>query len=194
MGSDKPAPDRLGPDGRSPEELLSAVARRRDRAAFSLLYRHFAPRIKSYAIRCGMPAAAGEELAQEVLLAVWERAETYDPGQAPVGTWIFVLARNRRIDRLRREARPEFDPNDPALVPMPEQGADERLEIVQRVQKLDAALACLSAEQSSVLRRAYFEDKTHVVIAEEESIPLGTVKARMRLALGHLRRAMGDEA
>ena len=97
-------------------DLLAAVAERHDRRAFAALFGHFAPRLKGYIRRLGMEEARAEELAQEVMLIVWRRAALYDPAQASVSTWIFTIARNRRIDDLRRERRPEIDPNDPALV------------------------------------------------------------------------------
>ena len=94
-------------------ELVAAVAERQDRAAFAALFGHFAPRLKAYIRRLGTEDARAEELAQEVMLIVWRRAVLYDPAQASVSTWIFTIARNRRIDDLRRERRPEIDPDDP---------------------------------------------------------------------------------
>ncbi|HYM30755.1 MAG TPA: sigma-70 family RNA polymerase sigma factor, partial [Candidatus Cybelea sp.] len=106
-------------------DLIQAVAAARDRAAFAALFRHFAPRVKSYLMRLGAENAQAEELAQEVLLTVWHKAATFDRRQASASTWIFTIARNRRIDALRRERRPELDPTDPMLVPATPQQADE---------------------------------------------------------------------
>ncbi|WP_247887013.1 sigma-70 family RNA polymerase sigma factor [Azospirillum sp. SYSU D00513] len=179
---------------RASERLMTLVVRDRDRAAFAALYRLFAPRVKGYAMRGGLGASEAEELAQEVMIAVWQRAETYDASQSAVGTWIFAIARNRRIDWLRRERRPELDPNDPMLVPAPESAADEQLALAQNRRTLQKAMESLPESQSDLLRLAYIEGKTQSAIAAERNIPLGTVKSRMRAALEHLKGAMKESA
>lgn len=176
----------------SPDDLLLAVGRARDRTAFAALFDHFAPRLKAYLRRLGADAAAAEELVQEVMLLVWRRAETFDPAQASAGTWVFTIARNRRIDALRREQRPEIDPDDPALVPDPVEPADRALETAQAAGRLRAALKDLPTEQAELLRMAYFEDKPHSAIAAERGLPLGTVKSRLRLALDRLRKVLRE--
>lgn len=180
-------------DEPTPEQLLFAISQRRDRAAFTILFRHFAPRLKAYLMRLGAEAGAAEELAQEAMIMVWRRAETFDPAQASVGTWIFRIARNKRIDALRRERRPEFDPEDPCLQPDPAPAADGQVERGQSDERVRAALKTLPAEQAEVVRMAYFEDKAHGTIAEETELPLGTVKSRLRLAMGRLRKALREE-
>ena len=176
----------------SPDDWLIAVAQRRDRTAFSLLFGHFGPRIKMYLMRTGCDPTAAEELVQEVMVTLWRRAETFDPRQAQASTWVFTIARNKRIDALRRERRPEVDPDDPALVPDPLPSADDHVEAVQQSVRLRRALDELPEEQREMLRLAYFEDKPHSVIAAEQDLPLGTVKSRIRLALARLRRDIGD--
>jgi RNA polymerase sigma-70 factor (ECF subfamily) len=166
---------------------IEAVARRRDRAAFAQLFGHFAPRVKAYLMRLGSDAAAAEDLMQDVMLAVWRRAESYDPGQAGVGTWIFTIARNRRIDALRRERRPALDAEDPALRPEPPAAADLVTAAQQWEERLGAALRELPPEQSEMVRLAYYEDRSHSDIAQRLNIPLGTVKSRLRLAVARLR-------
>ncbi|AWK87804.1 sigma-70 family RNA polymerase sigma factor [Azospirillum thermophilum] len=187
---DRPSPP--ADTGPSPEELLVAVGRRQDRAAFAALFGHFAPRVKSYLRRLGCEAGAADELVQEVMLLVWRRAETYDPAAASAATWVFTIARNKRIDVLRREQRPEIDPNDPLLVPEPVESAQQRVESRQETGRLRAALKELPPEQADMLRMAYFEDKPHSVISAEQGIPLGTVKSRLRLAMDRLRKVLRD--
>ena len=170
-------------------DLLLAVAERQDRTAFATLFRHFAPRLKAYIRRFGMEDARAEELAQEVMLIVWRRAALYDPAQASVSTWIFTIARNKRIDVLRRERRPEIDPDDPALV-QDAAGVDVVIAQDEVGQRLHAAVEALPEEQAVVLRKNFFEDKPHNQIAAELALPLGTVKSRLRLALAKLRQAM----
>ena len=84
----------------------------RDRAAFAALFAHFAPRVKAWLMRQGAPPAQAEDLAQEALLMVWRKAPLFDPAKASAGTWVFTIARNLRIDAIRRERRPELDPED----------------------------------------------------------------------------------
>ncbi len=171
-------------------DLIGRIARHRERAAFVALFDHFAPRIKAYLARLGCDDASAEELTQEVMLAVWRRAASFNPGLAAVSTWVFTIARNKRIDRLRRERRPEIEPDDPALVPEPEAPADVALEAAQAGGRLRAAIAGLPDEQQQLVLMAFFEDKSHRAIAAETRLPLGTVKSRIRLALIRLRGAL----
>ncbi len=116
----------------SPEDLLFAVADRRDREAFKQLFATFGPRVKGYLMRQGAGGSAAEDLMQDVMLTLWHRAAQFDRKKASLSTWIFTIARNRRIDSLRRARRPEIDPDDPALVREPEAAADRTVEASQR--------------------------------------------------------------
>lgn len=176
------------------DALVTAIGAGQDRSAFRALFDRMGPRLKAYLIRTGSDAAAAEELVQEVLLTVWRRAATFDPRQANASTWLFTIARNKRIDRFRREKRPELDPDDPALQPDPLPMADALVQAGSEASALRAALKNLPPEQSELLQMAYFEDKAHSAIAEERGLPLGTVKSRIRLALGRLRNELGDLA
>lgn len=167
--------------------LIERIANHGDRQAFAALFRHFAPRLKAYLRRMGAAEGLAEELAQEVMLIVWRRAPQFDHRQAGASTWIFTIARNKRIDSLRRERRPEFDPDDPTLVPEPLAAADRTVELGQQEERLKHAVTALPQEQSRLLHMAYFEDKSHSHIAAELGLPLGTVKSRLRLALARLR-------
>lgn len=174
--------------------LLRAVAERGDKSAFGELYVHFAPRVKSYLLRLGAPADVAEELAQESLLTVWRRAPTFDPELASVSTWIFTIARNKRIDRLRRERRPEFDPQDPAFLPDPEPEPGAHVDRQQADDQIRAAVAALPDEQKRLLTMAFYEDLSHRDIAARENLPLGTVKSRIRLALAKLKGRISPDA
>ncbi|MBI1208475.1 MAG: sigma-70 family RNA polymerase sigma factor [Azospirillum sp.] len=178
---------------RSLNDLVVAVARGRDRVAFAALFGHFAPRLKSFLMRLGADSGSAEELVQEVMLMVWRRAETFDPGQANASTWVFTIARNKRIDALRRERRPEIDLDDPALVPEPPLAADRSIEVTEDANRLRGAIESLAPEQAEMLQLAYYEDKPHSRICAERGIPLGTVKSRLRLALEHLRKVLKDD-
>jgi RNA polymerase sigma-70 factor (ECF subfamily) len=171
--------------------MITAIAERADRGAFAVLFNHFAPRVKSYLLRLGAGAEAAEELAQETLLTVWRRAASYDPAKAAASTWIFTIARNLRIDLIRRERRPELT-DDPALVPEPEPSPDRALQAVQEESRIAAAMALLPPEQAEVIRLSFFSDKPHSEIAGVLNLPLGTVKSRVRLAMLRLRQLLED--
>ena len=192
-GKGRPAGGPAGGEPAEPEALLEAIATRRDREAFKALFAHFAPRVAAFARRRGADAQVAEDLAQDVLLTVWRRAEQYDRSKAAASTWIFTIARNRRIDMIRREARPDFDPEDPSLQGEGEIAADEKLSERHRERWLRQAVARLPEEQALLMRLAYFEDKSHGAIAEELDIPLGTIKSRIRLAMRKLRSMLKDE-
>jgi RNA polymerase sigma-70 factor (ECF subfamily) len=173
-------------------DLLEAVARDRDRSAFKELFAYYGPRVKAYLRRLGADDVLAEELAQEVMLTVWRRAHLFDRRQAAVSTWIYTIARNKRIDAIRRERWPEVDQDDPALVPEADQPADAAVAAEQRSDRLHEAVKTLPEQQAMLLRKAFFEDKSHSVIAEETRLPLGTVKSRLRLAMTRLRTMLED--
>lgn len=174
------------------EALLLAVAADGDRAAFAELFGRYAGRIKGFLIRAGAPESQAEEAAQEVMVNVWRRAETFDPAKAGAATWIFSIARNKRIDLLRRAARADFDPDDPLLQPETVASAEDGLSGSERDARVRRAIAALSAEQVEVVRLAFFAGLSHAEIAEQMSLPLGTVKSRLRLAFVRLRDDLGQ--
>ncbi len=178
------------PEALEMDALLRRVAECRDRAAFATLFGHFAPRIKAYLLRLGAPAAAAEDLAQEAMLSLWRKAHLFDPAKASAATWLFTIARNLRIDALRREKRPEIDPED--LMPEAEPDADDAIALRDGEGRLRLALKTLPPDQIAVIELSYFADKPHSQIAGELGIPLGTVKSRLRLAMARLKQAMGE--
>ena len=182
-----------GSDTAALTQLLVKVAQSRDKAAFSNLFAHYAPRIKSYLMRQGANAASAEELSQEAMLSVWRKADRFDPAKASAGTWIFTVARNLRIDALRKENRPSFDPEDPAFVPAAETAPDAAVAIGETQKRIKIAIATLPKEQAEVVRLSFYEDKPHGEIAQELDLPLGTVKSRLRLAMRRVRTALGEE-
>jgi RNA polymerase sigma-70 factor (ECF subfamily) len=170
--------------------LLIRVAAERDRAAFALLFSHFAPRVKAYLLRLGAPPALAEDLAQEALLNLWRKAHLFDPAKASAATWLFTIARNLRIDAIRREKRPELEPED--FLPDSPAPADHAMALADEEVRLRAALKDLPPDQIQVVELSFFADKPHSQIADELGIPLGTVKSRLRLAMARLKRALGE--
>jgi RNA polymerase sigma-70 factor, ECF subfamily len=175
-------------------DAVAAIAQTGDRQAFALLFRHFAPKIKGYVLKLGASKAEAEEVAQDAMLTVWRKAASFDRTQASVSTWIFTIARNRRIDIIRKEKRPEFDPSDPMLVPEDAIAPDAAMSATERQERLAAAIQTLPPEQLDLVREAFYQAKTHAEIAEQTKLPLGTVKSRLRLAFARLRRALAGES
>ena len=174
------------------DELLVRVGRSKDKSAFAALFAYFAPRIKSFLLRLGTDMSTAEELAQEAMIMVWRRAETFDPAQAGASTWIFTIARNKRIDRLRKDGRPLPDLLDPAMAPeQPETGLDS-VNRIQEEDRLRQAMKKLPEEQAKMIFAAYYEEKSHREISDESGLPLGTVKSRIRLALTRLRANLDE--
>ncbi len=193
---------RLGLDEQTISGLIEAVAARDGtpgdaaapgpggREAFATLFRHFVPRLRALGMRGGATPEAAEELAQETMIAVWRKAALYDRRQASGSTWIFTIMRNKRIDLFRAERRPEIAPEELAAQVPDTVDVEAEAAANEAVATLRRRLALLPPEQQTVLHKAYIEDKTHDVIARELSIPLGTVKSRIRLAIERLRTTM----
>lgn len=159
-----------------------------DQLAFAELFRHFAPRVKSFLMKSGADATLAEECAQEVMATLWHKAHMFDPARASVATWIFTIARNRKIDILRKQKRPE--PEDLPWGPEAEPDQADALALQQESAHLRRALADLPPAQRELIERAYYGDLSHSEIAAQTGLPLGTIKSRIRLALERLRHTM----
>lgn len=196
MNQAEPSPEVEGPALWS--ALLVAVGERRDRAAFARLFAHFGPRLKSYLMRLGSQPNQAEDVVQEAMLMVWRKAHLFDPQRAEAATWLFTIARNRRIDLLRRDGRGgtgsalpwEDSGPDPAdETPLP----DESLDQARQAERIRAAVAALPPEQAEVVHLSFFQDMAHGAIAEHLKLPLGTVKSRLRLAMKRVRQGIEPE-
>ncbi|WP_244444248.1 sigma-70 family RNA polymerase sigma factor [Lutibaculum baratangense] len=177
--------------------LISRIAESRDREAFQALFVHYGPRVKGLLLRKGADPDVAEDLMQETMLAVWNKAALYHPARGSVATWIFTIARNLRIDRLRKESSQHFEDIDgmeigqdsvshlPASVAQDDQviAREEGAYVVE-------ALSELPPEQAQILQLAFVDDLSQREIAEQLSLPLGTVKSRMRLAYRKLKLAL----
>lgn len=180
--------------------VLDRVARHRDRQAFRELFDHFGPLIKAFAWKVSSPDQAdslSDDLVQETMLKVWTKAETFNAEMASASTWIFTIARNTRIDLIRRTARHHQN----TVSVDSEENPLERLETDDLwLEKQDTdvfnllarqrsrrqiieSMKSLPREQADILRKVYMEDKSHSEVALELDLPLGTVKSRVRLAL-----------
>lgn len=159
-----------------------------DQSAFADLFQHFAPRVKAFLMKSGASDTLAEEIAQEVMATLWHKAHMFDPSRASVATWIFTIARNRKIDAFRKQRRPE--PEELTWGPEAEPDQEDVLALQQETDKLAQAISELPDKQRELIVRAYYGDLSHSEIAEETGLPLGTIKSRIRLALERLRHAM----
>ena len=169
-------------------EQINAVRDHQDQAAFAEVFAYFAPRVKAFLMKSGAAHDVAEECAQDVMATLWHKAHMFDPSKASVSTWIFTIARNRRIDWLRKQRRPE--PEELTWGPEPEPEQADALALQQETDKLGKALADLPEKQRMLIRQAYFGELSHSEIAEKTGLPLGTIKSRIRLALERLRHNM----
>jgi RNA polymerase sigma factor (sigma-70 family) len=173
--------------------LVAAIAKNQDRKAFKEFFEHFAPRVKAFILGQGTDPQMAEEIVQETMVKVWRKAPQFDVKKASAATWVFTIARNLRIDHLRKFHRPEPDMDDPSLVTNGDPSAYESLSLEQESQRLRNAMKSLPVEQQKVLKMAFLEEKSHPQVAEELGLPLGTVKSRIRLAMSRLRSDLGDK-
>jgi RNA polymerase sigma-70 factor, ECF subfamily len=178
-------------DPASHAALIAAIARSRDQAAFSRLFGHYAPQLKAYLLRSGLEPASAEEIAQEVMLAVWRKASQFDPARATASAWIFSIASNLRIDAFRR-SRVALLNGDPSDEPAPTPLSDALLDAEDMARRVHDAIGTLPPEQLATLQLAFFEDRSHAEIQALLSIPLGTIKSRLRMALAKLRVVLRD--
>jgi RNA polymerase sigma-70 factor, ECF subfamily len=170
--------------------LIQSVAKNLDRKAFADLFDAFAPRLKSFMIKKGASPEVAEDLVQETMISVWRKAGLYDAEKGSALTWIFTIARNLRIDRIRKESTLPLSELGDYDAPSEELSGDEIVNRKQEATQVANALANIPAEQKQVLMLAFVEDISQSEIASRLNLPLGTVKSRMRLAYARLRKSL----
>ena len=173
--------------------LAARVAQARDREAFAELFDHFAPRLNGYLQRMGTGVQLAEEITQDTMIVLWNKSHLFDPAKSSMSTWLFRVARNRRIDLLRRDKSDRIDPNDPIFHPPEPEPADAGMDAVQRDERVRAAMARLRPEQLDLIRQAFFDGRSHSEIADATGLPLGTVKSRIRLAFKKLKEELEQD-
>ncbi len=174
---------------------LVAIGLHRDEAAFADVYSYYAGRVKSFLMGKGMSDEIAEELTQEIMLTVWRRAISYDPKKAAASTWLFTIARNRRIDYLRGNSRIEVELDD-EMLDLENTESDPQAKFVsdeQAARQLERALEKLPQEQRQVMHLSYFRGQSHGAIAKWLDLPIGTVKSRIRLAMQAVRSSLQSE-
>ena len=168
-------------------EALAKVAESQDISSFKKIFDYFSPRLKSFLMRSGAHEAIAEEIIQETMTIIWTKADYYDPKMASPSTWIYTIARNKKIDILRKSRKAILEDIDTAVLPPVESKADENIEHDQKFEMITQYLDDLPEDQLNLLKMNFFEEKSHGEISEITKIPLGTVKSRIRLALEKIR-------
>ncbi len=168
-------------------EALVKIAESQDISSFKKIFDYFSPRLKSFLMKSGADEAVAEEIIQETMAIIWTKADYYDPKVASPSTWIYTIARNKKIDILRKSRKAILEDIDTAILPPIESKADENIEHDQKFEMVAKYLDGLPADQLDLLKMNFFEEKSHGEIAEITKIPLGTVKSRIRLALEKIR-------
>ncbi len=166
---------------------VELIGKNQDKLAFNNIFRYFAPRLKSFLVKAGSTESQAEEVIQEVMIAVWTKSSTYDSSKSSVSTWIYTIARNKRIDKIRKEKRHYLSESDEGLEIPVDSTQEKEIFSAQVSSSLRKYMSNLPEEQSKLLKLSYFYNKTHADISEELKIPLGTVKSRIRLALTKMR-------
>ena len=175
-------------------ELLINVGKNQDKVAFADIFQHFAPRVKSYMLKLGSVDEVAEELAQQTLLKIWRKAQLFDPEKAAASTWIFRIARNIRIDTLRKQKHFFDDDYDLEGIVDEQEDAEDKVSREQKSHNITLALSALPKDQTRIIRLSFYDGLSHSEIANQLEIPLGTVKSRIRLAFGHLRKSLHLES
>ncbi|MBD2858119.1 sigma-70 family RNA polymerase sigma factor [Spongiibacter sp. KMU-158] len=166
------------------------IAQHRDKQSFMAIYDYFSPRVNAYLLGQGVEPQLAEDLTQEALLTLWNKARLYNPEKAAVSTWLFRVARNLWIDRLRKSRRVAYE-SDELLEFVADEG--EPLE-VSDADRLKAVIDSLPRNQAQAVYMSYYEGKSHSEIAEETGMPLGSVKSCLRLAIKAFRQSFGVDA
>lgn len=180
--------------------LLERVATSQDQTAFAALFEHFAPLIKGF---CQMHASGlsgenAEELVQEVMFKVWQKAPSFDARKSAASTWVFTIVRNTRIDYLRKNSKHTTNIVDGLEADdIWDESLDHQpfvyLQQARDTENVRDFLSTLPEDQSHCLKKVYMEGKSHTEISEELNLPLGTVKSRVRLGLKKLQSCVGGK-
>ena len=159
--------------------LMNRIQKDRDEIAFSEIFDFFAPKINAYFIQNRIKIESSEELTQEVLSTIWVKSNLYDPAKSALSTWIFTIARNKKIDFFRKNSKMNFREEDIREFLYQDREVDliEENEAKKQIERINNEL---DEQQKIMIKMNFFENKSHKKIADEVEIPLGTVKSRIR--------------
>ena len=162
--------------------LMNRIQKDRDEMAFSEIFDFFAPKINAYFIQNRIKIESSEELTQEVLSTVWVKSNLYDSNKSALSTWIFTIARNKKVDFFRKNSKINFQEEDIREFLYQDREVDpiEGNEAKKQIERINNEL---DEQQKIMIKMNFFENKSHKKIADELEIPLGTVKSRIRQIL-----------
>lgn len=182
----------MGDDGLSDEDLLAGMAVGDQSAAVSFV-RRYQRRVYGLAFSMTNDTTVAEDVAQEALLRVWRHAPVFDPRRGSVTSWVLTITRNLTIDALRMRRAVPTDPDDFAAAALMslEHNPEDAVRRNDVGTTVRAALATLPVEQRRAVVLAAIYGRTALEISEEEGIPLGTAKTRIRTGLLRLRASVG---
>jgi RNA polymerase sigma-70 factor (ECF subfamily) len=166
---------------------MKQIADHQDKSSFKMIFDYFGPRLKSFLMSSGAEESVAEEVVQETMCVVWTKADYYDPKMASPSTWIYTIARNKKIDILRKSRKAVLENIDTAILPPIIPRLEEDIEHDQKFEVINQYLNELPKEQLALLKMNFIEEKSHGEIAEITKIPLGTIKSRIRLAMEKIR-------
>lgn len=175
------------------EKQMRLIAEKGDRETFNVIFQYFAPRTKSFLLRYGLSPEKAEDITQDVMVTIWHKATQFNPDKARLSTWIFRIARNKFIDYTRKQKYPEVNVEDHIYDMAAPEVTDKPLHQKQEAETIETALEKLNADQKKAVELSYYQEMTHAQISEFLTIPLGTVKSRLRLAFKILRKELGDK-
>ena len=172
--------------------LIARVAEAQDKEAFGKLFEYYGPRVKALMMKQGSESELAEDLMQETLLTVWQKASQFSRFRGSLSAWIFTIARNKRIDRFRKQGTSHYVDISEYDFEDDRPDSEKQVESQERDQIVRNAAATLPQEQKQVIELAYVEELSQTQIANKLGIPLGTVKSRTRLAFGSIREKLED--
>ena len=178
--------------GADMSDWLWQVSQSQDKRAFRSLFQAIAPRVKSYFHKLGCNESEAEELTQQTMVQVWRKAQLYDRTKSAASTWIFRIARNLRIDNLRKTNRYSPAEMDFDLIPDTDMDQEALLNREEHDEIVRHAIAKLPSDQLDVIKLSFYEGLSHAEISDRLDVPLGTVKSRIRLAFSRLRKEVGE--
>ena len=168
-------------------ELLLQIANK-NKPAFEEFFKRYAQKIKFLMLKLGAKNVDAEEISQEVMAILWRKSKLYDPQKSTASSWVYTIARNYRVDLLRKGNRCILDKDDPTFVPEPYLNSVQILIKNERHKRIASVLNQLSPERKQLLISAFFEGLSHAELAKKYKKPLGTIKSRLRLIYESLRK------
>lgn len=175
---------------KSSDTLLYSRIKEKDKDALEHLYDRYEKILFSFLYKMTQDRDLAEEALQEVFIKIWRGIGEYDDSKGKFTSWLFRMAQNSAIDLIRKRKAATVPLDEVAEMPSTDSSVEQTAEWQEEKEHIQAAVSQLSAEQQEMIQLFYFKGHTHEKIAEISGLPLGTVKSRIRLALGKLKKTL----